>query len=767
MKLFQKLLLLLCLCAAAPLLILGTASLWRSHRLGAELLDEGVKTGRESAATGRKALFDESRRLHVQVIERRARELQDFFESGRRLVGMQTALARRALTSPRPENAPPSRSDEEMAPLREDESFMRDVFRKKPYSLYKLAPGASPASTLEPRLRLASLGDYYAYTHRETTWIKSLYVAHPSGFILGYPGKSPFPKVYEPRERPWYKKAVRKGRVTWTSIYLDKDGHPIITCVEPILHEGKLLGVSGADVAMEDFLDRLFELSELPATDAMLVNFWGQVRISAEAEAGESFKYRSQPAESSPHVDKFKGGRFAAAFRACKDNRSGTIMVDSSGREVKDPKEALGGDLLAYAQVFIKTRKGGKHWYYLVRTPLNRVAGPAEQVSASLTGLQEKFAEAIDAQARSMGLGLLAVAVVALLVALAASWTGAQTLARPLAELARAVRSVGQGDLDAEVKPKGRDEVAEVGRAVNEMIRGLKEGLFVKKTFKRYLAASVVDRILKDPSALELGGEERELTVFFSDMSGFTSLSERMDPRSLVELINEYLGAMTDSIFLQEGTLDKYEGDAVMAFWGAPVAQDDHARRACWAALDNRSRLKELCAVWEKKGRPTFDIRIGINTGEMIVGNVGSKDRMEYTVLGDAVNIGSRLEQSNKVYGTHILISERTKLEAGEAVETREIDRIVLKGHKETIRAFELLGLAGQVPREKRKGYDAYENGLAAYRKQAWDEAEMLFRRAMEMLNGDKAASVMLQRVMVYRRHPPPKNWDGVFRLKK
>ena len=140
-----------------------------------------------------------------------------------------------------------------------------------------------------------------------------------------------------------------------------------------------------------------------------------------------------------------------------------------------------------------------------------------------------------------------------------------------------------------------------------------------------------------------MGGEERELTVFFSDMSGFTSISESMEPQKLVGFINEYLGAMTDSIFLQDGTLDKYVGDAVMAFWGAPVAQSDHARRACWAALDNRSRLKEMCKGWLARGLPQFDIRIGVNTGRMIVGNMGSTEHMGYTVIGDAVNTGARL----------------------------------------------------------------------------------------------------------------------------
>ncbi len=759
MKLFHKLLL-LCVCAAAPILVLGTAGLWHSHRLGQDLLDAGARTGRESAETGRLALFDESRRLHSQVVERRARELQDFFERGRELVAYQTVAARKALLSPR-QSTRPLYSDAEMTAIRKDLS----ILGKRPYAMYRLAPNV-PLDEVEPSLKkLAALGDYYAFSLVETPWLKSLYIGHPKGFVLGYPGEASFPDGYDPRTRNWYKKAVRKGRVTWSSIYADKDGRPIITCAEPIYDGETLLGVSAADVAMEDFLDRLFELSELPATDALLANYKGQVRISATVMPDGRFEYRSQPANSSPNVSEFLGGVFAPAFAASLKSRRGTLLTNAAGDSVEDPASAAKGNLLSHAQVFIKTRKEGKVWHLLVRTPMKNVAGPANQVSSSLTTLQTKFSDAIDAQTSAMGIGLLLIAGAALLIAFLASWKGAQSLSNPLFKLTEIVRRIGRGDLDAVAEAEGEDEVAEVSRAVNEMTKGLKEGIFVKQTFKRFLAASVVDRIIEDPSALELGGEERDLTVFFSDMSGFTELSEKMDPKSLVQLINEYLGAMTDSIFLQEGTLDKYEGDAVMAFWGAPEAQEDHARRACWAALDNLSRLRELCSAWEAEGKPTFDIRIGINTGSMIVGNVGSKDRMEYTVLGDAVNIGSRLEQANKIYGTHILVSERTRKDAGGAVEAREIDRMALKGRKESVVVFELLGLAGQIIPKKREGCEAYAKGLSAYRAQKWVEAGKLFKEAIALLGGDKASSVMLQRAMIFKEHPPGRDWDGVFRL--
>jgi adenylate cyclase len=375
--------------------------------------------------------------------------------------------------------------------------------------------------------------------------------------------------------------------------------------------------------------------------------------------------------------------------------------------------------------------------------------------------LSSALVKAIDGLSRTLAGELLAAALLALLAALGAAWLGARTVSRPLATLAALVRRVGKGDLEVAAATNGGDEVAEVGLAVNEMVKGLKEGVFVKNTFKRYLSASVVDQIINDPASLKLGGEERELTVFFSDMSGFTELSERMEPRKLVSLINEYLSAMTDSIFLQEGTLDKYEGDAVMAFWGAPLTQADHARRACWAALDNRSRLKELCKDWEKRGLPSFDIRIGINTGQMVVGNVGSAARMEYTVLGDSVNTGSRLEQLNKVYGTHILISEATRDAAGGAVETREVDLIALRGKKKHIRVYELLGLPGQISAARLSGYRLYEHGLIAYRERRWDECEAALRSAIAALGEDKPSHILLGLLDGMRSSPPPGDWDG------
>ncbi len=751
MRLFAKLFLLLTVCAVFPLVFFGGTALWRTRALENDIIQASAHTGQVSADTGERALFSESRRLHRRVVESRALELEEFFEQGRKLVGLQAVLAVRALTQPPSTGGPPSYSDHEIEELGHDPKKFESIMNVTPYVVYHGAPGASNEEVRAETARLADLGDFYHQSLKETPWIRSLYIGSPKGYLLGYPGGSPFPVAYDPRKGDWYKKAVEKGRVTWTSIYADKDGSPVITCAEPFFIDGKLAGVAAADILLDDLLDRLFDLRDLPASAALLANYQGGVRIAATVQPDGKFKWKAWSAEEAPSVKTHFGGVLEPAFQAAGKEKSGTLVK--------------GGDLLSYARVHIKTRAGGKDWYYLVRTPIDRVMGPARDARATLERLQVSLVALIGEQARVLELALVLVAFLSLVVSLGAAALGARGVAKPLVALAAAVRRVGKGDFETRVPAGGADEVGEVSRAVNEMIGGLKEGVFVKSTFKRYLSASVVDQIIKDPSSLKLGGEERELTVFFSDMSGFTQMSESLEPRKLVELINEYLSAMTESIFLQQGTLDKYEGDAVMAFWGAPLEQADHARRACWAALDNRSRLKELCLDWEKRGLPRIDIRIGINTGTMIVGNVGSAARMEYTVLGDAVNTGSRLEQLNKLYGTHILISEATRDAAGGAIEAREVDLIELRGKKRQIRVYELLGLPGQISAKRLTGYRMYEHGLIAYRERRWDEAASALRSAVDALGEDRPSSILLGLLDGLRKNPPPEDWDGKLHL--
>ncbi len=216
---------------------------------------------------------------------------------------------------------------------------------------------------------------------------------------------------------------------------------------------------------------------------------------------------------------------------------------------------------------------------------------------------------------------------------------------------------------------------------------------YIRNTFSKFVSKDIVDELLKDPDKIALGGARREITVFFSDVRGFTTISESLSPEELVQLLNEYLSAMTDSIIEMKGTIDKYMGDAIMAFWGAPVPLEDHAYYGCVTALIQLEKLKGLQESWKRRNLPSIDIGIGLNSGPAVVGNMGSSHRMDYTCMGDTVNLGSRLEGSNKMYGTRIIISEYTYEKVKERVYARELDLVQVKGKTHPVRIYELLGL--------------------------------------------------------------------------
>jgi adenylate cyclase len=226
---------------------------------------------------------------------------------------------------------------------------------------------------------------------------------------------------------------------------------------------------------------------------------------------------------------------------------------------------------------------------------------------------------------------------------------------------------------------------------------------YIRQTFSKFVSADVVDELLKHPDNLALGGSKKEITIFFSDIRGFTTISEALGPEELVKLLNEYLSAMTDMIIQYKGTIDKYMGDAIMAFWGAPVPLEDHAYYACVAALAQLDFLKVLQANWVERNVPVIDIGIGLNSGPAVVGNMGSSHRMEYTCMGDTINLGSRLEGSNKMYGTNIIISEHTYEKVKDRVIARELDLVRVKGKTLPVRIYELMGIINLEDMEKMK----------------------------------------------------------------
>jgi adenylate cyclase len=304
-----------------------------------------------------------------------------------------------------------------------------------------------------------------------------------------------------------------------------------------------------------------------------------------------------------------------------------------------------------------------------------------------------------------------------------------------------------------------------VGLMVFKLIITDREKRQVRTAFQHYLAPSVLEDMVKNPDKLKLGGEKRELTVFFSDIRGFTTISERLPADELARLLNEYLTPMSNIVFAHQGTLDKYMGDAIMAFWGAPMEQPDHAMRACTAAVEMLKTLDELRAQWRAAGRPDIQIGIGLNSGPMSVGNMGSNMFFNYTVMGDNVNLGSRLEGTNKAYGTKIIISEFTYAKVKGQVASRELGSVRVKGKKLPVGIYELRGI-GAPPAGEAAVIADFEAGVAAYRARKWDEAEAAFKKVLGAWKDDGPSTHYLEDIDDKRAHPPAESWDGVYEMK-
>jgi len=305
-----------------------------------------------------------------------------------------------------------------------------------------------------------------------------------------------------------------------------------------------------------------------------------------------------------------------------------------------------------------------------------------------------------------------------------------------------------------------------IGFTVYNYILTQQEKKMLRGVFAHYVPESVIQEIMDNPEKLSLGGEERVITVLFTDIAGFTTISEAMSPRELVAILNEYLTEMTNIVLENDGIIDKFEGDAVMAEFGVPVTYPGHAKAACTAALQMQRRLKKLRNDWVKEGKPEIRMRVGVNTGEVIVGNMGSRDVFDYTVMGDHVNLGARLEGANKVYGTNIMISEFTNEEVKDDFYTRPLDLIRVKGKNKPIAVYELLA-------EKTtkfsdvffKFLNYYEQGIIAHRSQKWAAAIALFERCLKLNQDDKPAAIYLQRSKEYQENSPGEDWDGVTTL--
>jgi len=358
----------------------------------------------------------------------------------------------------------------------------------------------------------------------------------------------------------------------------------------------------------------------------------------------------------------------------------------------------------------------------------------------------------------------------AALVGLMLAWLVSRGLTRPIVRLQAGARAVSAGKLDdAQVPVTSQDEIGDVTRAFNTMVLDLKEKDRIQETFGQFVDPRIVTSLIGGGYHMS-AGEKHVATLFFSDITGFTAIAERLAPSTLVDLVNAYFSEMSAPIRQNSGIIDKYIGDAIMAFWVPPfVDASTQAQLACAAALEQFARLDAFRAripdlVGLRRDIPVIDFRVALSSGEVVVGSIGSDHARSFTVMGDAVNFASRLENVNKHYDTRLLIDDLTRDMAGDAIEAREIDRIAVSGRDQPVTVYELAAMAGELTEERRALFDLYATGLALYREGQWREAADAFGKALSGHPQDGPSRTMLDRIERFAAAPPAE-WNGVWRF--
>jgi len=393
------------------------------------------------------------------------------------------------------------------------------------------------------------------------------------------------------------------------------------------------------------------------------------------------------------------------------------------------------------------------------------------QMQASASDMLATLARDSFLRHREILLMTLIATACAVLVGLLVAAMVTRRLVRPVQSLLTGVQTAQRGDLRLELPSVSRDEIGELTRAFNFFVGELRQKEHLRTTFGKYLDPRILDRMLSDTGASSAAGERQLMTISFCDLVGFSALSETLTASGMVNLLNRHFTLQAEAIQAQRGVVDKFIGDAVMAFWGPLFNPDgDDAVLACRAALAQvgaiarfRAELPELTGF--RRHLPEIDMRVGISSGEVVVGSVGSANTRSYTVMGDTVNIASRLEYANRFYGTRILMGDGVRARAGDAIVCREVDTVRVKGKSEPTTVHELLGMAGEAPAAALELARISTEALAAFRARDWDGAERAYRACQAIASDDGPAQVFLERIARLRINPPPDDWDGIWSL--
>ena len=517
---------------------------------------------------------------------------------------------------------------------------------------------------------------------------------------------------YDPRLRPWYEGAKASQDLFWTDIYIFfTDQKPGITAAFPILDDaGETVAVVGIDVALEE-LSRFLETQQVSENGlAFIVNSKGEIVAYPGGELamadGETFR-PMQVAEvpDLPVVDAF------AEFEAVGNGR---FIVNSSG-------EQYIGTFTPFPQEF------GKDWQIGIVVPETDFIGTIQQTN------QVSFI----------------ISIVILLFAIGIAVFVARSISRPIELLTEETKRIKNFEFDQETEIHSSiREVAELSNAITSMKAGL-------NTFRKYVPADLVRQLIETGEGAKLGGQKRELSVMFTDIAGFTSITEGAVAEELMDQLSSYLGEVATIVADNRGAVDKFTGDGLLAYWGAPLDNPNHALDACHAALTCRNRIEELNEKWQEEGRYVFPTRMSVTTGESLVGNMGSPRRMNYTLLGDSINLGSRLEAANDIYGTKIIVNHETFAQTRDYFYYRPLDFVRVRGKSKNIYIFELVDTIEKTPEHIVTMINRFTEGFSHYMAKQYSEALQIFEQLAEEHLDDELIQMYVLRATALQQHPP------------
>ena len=528
---------------------------------------------------------------------------------------------------------------------------------------------------------------------------------------------------YDPRSRPWYLQAKKEKKPIWTDIYFFNLVNDVgITTASPVFLNGKFYGAFGIDIDLK-------YLSKFSSDQIITPNGYSFI-ITKEG------KLVAYP-QKKPFTElKIPPGQFISAAPS-----SMPIINGSFHKYLKSGQKKLP---LTY------NYKGKS--YLVTYEPIPDLAAYGWLVGVIVP--KEDFTNDLN----TINIIILSISLIILLIGIVLVSRLITQIVRPIKSLVQETENIKNFDLEGEILIKSH--IKEV-LYLRDSIHAMKIGL---KLFQRYIPKTLVRQLIESSEDIRVGGVRKKLAVFFSDIENFTTLSEKIEPKLLMTQLCDYFEALSIIIIKEGGTLDKYIGDSIMAFWGAPLPSPNPCYHAALAALNCQTKLDELNASWKKQGKPPFITRIGINTGDAIVGNFGSSERLSYTAIGDTVNTASRLEGINKNYKTKIIVSEAFYKQVKEHFILRKIDCVVVKGRTQSSYLYELLSDDITKVRFDFTAYQtAFEKAFLAYQGQQWKDALALFMRCVKIYPEDTIAPIFIKRCKYFKLHPPGPKWNGAW----